>query len=61
MDKKKMKDYEVPFTKKTQVELEGSICASANIQNPNEESGRIEEHKINDTFDGDFSENSWDE
>lgn len=61
MDKKEMKEYESPYTKRTQVELEDGVCtASANIQNPNTDSGRIDEHKTNTDFKGDFSDSPWD-
>lgn len=52
MKKKQEKaKYESPFTKKTTVILESSICAaSANIKNPASENGRIEEHQLNTGF-----------
>lgn len=59
-DKEKI-EYESPRTKKTQVNLESGICAgSADIQNPNENNGRIEEHKINDDFNFSFTDQDWD-
>ena len=60
MNEIKRKMYESPLTELAHVQLEDGICAaSSNIQNPNENAGRIEEHKINDTFEGNFS-SSWD-
>lgn len=43
------------------VELESSICSgSVDIMNPDKESGRIEEQKINQDFDGDaFNQGEW--
>lgn len=53
--------YESPLTKKTTVILENGICAtSANIKNPNEDNGRIEEHAVNTDFGFNFNENEWD-
>ena len=53
--------YEAPVTEHFQVELEGVFCASADIQNPNNENGKIEEHEINTDFTskGDFSADTW--
>ncbi|WP_302536548.1 hypothetical protein [Phocaeicola coprophilus] len=64
MKKNKEKEkYESPLTKKTTVSLENGICAaSADVQNPNEENGRIQEHEVNPNFDFDFKDNqNWDE
>lgn len=60
-DKEKEK-YESPFTKKTQVKLEsGFMAGSANVRNPNEDNGRIEEHQINQDFGFTFEDgNAWD-
>lgn len=61
MNEIKRKKYESPLTEMARVQLEDGICAgSSNIQNPNENAGRIEEHKINTGFGGDFSESGWD-
>lgn len=47
----KRKMYESPLTLRTEVELEGYFCASADIQNPNDAvTGKIEEHEINKDF-----------
>ena len=55
--------YEAPVTELFRVELEGNFCASADVENPNEdEIGRIDEHQVNTDFTsaGDFSAGSWD-
>lgn len=61
MNEIKRKKYESPLTEMARVQLEDAICAgSSEISNPNKDAGRIEEHKINDTFGGDFSGSEWD-
>lgn len=54
--------YEAPVTERFQVELEGVFCASADIQNPNSEYGKIDEQEVNVTFSdaADFSKQDWD-
>lgn len=53
--------YESPQTKKTPVNLESGICASsADVQNPNDANGQIEEHAVNTSFDFDFADQGWD-
>ena len=43
------------------VEVESAFCgASSKVTNPDEASGRIDEHSINDGFGGDFSGLEWD-
>lgn len=60
MNEIKRKKYESPLTEMARVQLEDGICAaSSEITNPGPESVGIEEHKINDTFEGNFS-SSWD-
>lgn len=55
------KVYETPFTTHVRVEMESQLCAaSSTVTNPNEDTGRIDEHSINDGFGGDFSGSSWD-
>ena len=54
------KMYETPSTKRSLVEMEGIICASTEVRNPDDVNGRIEEHKTNTGFSGDFSNESWD-
>ena len=59
--KKEKEKYESPLTKKTTVSLENGICAaSADVQNPNEDNGRIEEHQVNTGFDYGFADQDWD-
>ena len=54
--------YEAPVTELFRVELEGNFCASAEVKNPNEDYGRIDEHQVYTDFTtaGDFSKGSWD-
>ena len=54
--------YEAPLTEHFLVELEGVFCASADIQNPNNENGKIDDHQVNTGFTsaGDFSDEGWD-
>ena len=60
-DKEKEK-YESPLTKRTTVSLENGICvASADVKNPNEDNGRIQEHKVNSDFGFSFQDQNWDE
>jgi hypothetical protein len=55
----KRTDYEAPLTERFLVELEGTFCASSEIENPNKEStGLIEEHETG--FSADFS-SDWNE
>lgn len=59
-DKERAK-YESPQTTETIVSLESGICAaSADIKNPNENNGRIEEHQVNTNFDYGFPDQGWD-
>lgn len=44
------RDYESPATNLTRVKMEGYLCGSANITNPNEEQGRINAHETNEDF-----------
>lgn len=61
--KKQMKRtvYEAPRTARIQVQLEGSfMTASADVENPNKDTGRIDEHEVNTNFTGgDFSAETW--
>ena len=62
--KKQMKRtvYEAPVTELFRVELEGNFCGSADVQNPNTDNGKIEEHQVETGFTGgDFSNSGWDE
>ena len=57
----KKKKYETPYVSLSRIEVENSICsASAEITNPNEDSGRIDEHKTNTDFSGNFGDSAWD-
>ena len=57
--KKKM--YVSPETEMKLIELEnGFMSGSANIQNPNSESGRIEQHQVNQDFSFTFDDQEWD-
>lgn len=59
-DKERVK-YESPQTTETVVSLESGICAaSADVQNPDEDNGRIEEHQVNTDFNYDFNDQGWD-
>ena len=50
------KDYESPSLSLRRIEMESGFCnASAEVTNPNKDSGRIDEHSINTGFGGDFS------
>lgn len=63
MKKDKEKErYESPQTKKTQVNLEsGFMTGSANVRNPNDNNGLIEEHQVNQDFGFTFEDgNAWD-
>ena len=52
--------YEAPETKLFRIEMESGFCSgSADVENPNEEQGRIDEHKVNTDFSADFSNESW--
>lgn len=59
------KDYESPVTKKVQVEMEGFICGSADITNPDKDYGKIQEQKTNEDFniehgnDGEWEQSAW--
>lgn len=61
MKNQKRKEYETPQTTFVEVELEGNFCASADVQNPNADNGRIEEHQVNTDFDFNFADQGWDQ
>ncbi len=52
--------YEAPRTVLYRVEVEGVICGSATVENPNQDYGRIDQHQVNTDFGGDFSDSGWD-
>lgn len=61
MKNQKQKEYESPQTTFVEVELEGNFCTSADVQNPNADNGRIEEHEVNQDFTFSFTDNNeWD-
>ena len=52
--------YEAPVTERFSVELEGSFCGSADVENdPEKPLVGIEEHKINTDFNVTEFESSW--
>ena len=57
----KKKKYETPSVSLSRIEVENSICsASAEIKNPNEELGRIDDQGVNKDFSSDsFDESGW--
>lgn len=58
-DQKEM--YESPLTRKTQVNLEsGFMQSSADVKNPNDATGQIEEHEVNTDFGFSFTDQEWD-
>lgn len=60
--KKQMKRtvYEAPVTERFQVELEGSFCGSADIENPNDvKTGKIEQQEVNTDFVVEFDASGW--
>lgn len=58
---KMTRQYESPLTVRAQVQVEkGFMKASVTVKNPNTNSGRIDEHKTNTDFSGDFSKEVWD-
>lgn len=60
----KKKAYVAPETEMRTVELEQGFMSggSANVQNPNGDNGRIEEHQMNSEFNEEFewTNNTWD-
>ena len=54
------KDYESPSLSLRRIEMESGFCsASAEVTNPDNAKGKINEHSINTDFGGDFS-SGWD-
>ena len=52
--------YEAPVTKLFRIEMESGFCSgSADVENPNEDTGKIEEHKTNTDFSADFGSTDW--
>lgn len=59
--KKGKEKYVSPQTERIQVELEqGFMRGSITPQNPDSQSGRVEEHQVNDDFGFTFGHNDWD-
>jgi hypothetical protein len=57
----KRTDYETLAMEEIIVEMEnGFLAGSANVQNPNNDQGRINAHEVNTGFSGDFSKTEWD-
>ena len=53
--------YESPQTKKTAVSLEsGFMQSSADIRNPDDANGQIEEQQVNTDFGFNFDDQDWD-
>lgn len=57
------KFYKTPRTKLFSVELEGTFAGSAEVQNPDTETGRIEHQAIDNNFGATYSfgDAGWDE
>lgn len=51
--------YEAPVTERFSVELEGSFCGSADVENPDTKTGRIEQQDVNTDFTAEFDAGSW--
>ena len=52
--------YEAPVTDLFRVELEGNFCASADVENPNDQTnGQIEEHQVETNFNYTFDASDW--
>lgn len=61
MKKEQKEKYESPSTRKTQVNLEsGFMQSSANVKNPDNANGQIEEHEVNTDFNFSFTDQEWD-
>ena len=57
---KRKEKYESPIMERTLVELEDGFCAaSADLDKPNAENGKINVHEVNDEFGGTFND-KWD-
>ena len=55
-----VKDYVSPLTVRTSVEVESAFCgASADVENPQGQTGEIEEQAINQGFSTDFDASGW--
>lgn len=57
---KEKRKYESPLMERTMVELEDGFCAaSADVKNPNEDYGRIDNQTINNSFNLDGNEDGF--
>lgn len=57
------RDYESPATNLTRVKMEGYLCGSATIKNPENKPGEIDAHEVNGDFNVEGSSNNtngWD-
>lgn len=48
---KMVRQYESPLTMRTQVQVEKGFMKASVISKDDKENGRVEEHKVNTTFD----------
>ena len=60
--KEQKRKYDRPLMERVLVELEDGFCAaSANVQNPNTDNGKIDPHAVNTEFEVTFGDNAgWD-
>lgn len=58
---KMTRQYESPLTVRAQVQVEkGFMKASVTVKNDNKDSGRVEEHRVNQDFDFELdANNTW--
>ena len=57
---KMKKEYQTPQLSVRRIEMESGFCsASADVKNPQGESGEIEEHTVNQSFTTDFDASGW--
>lgn len=57
----KRTDYETLAMEEIIVEMEnGFLGGSADVQNPDEDYGRINAHEVNTDFSADFGDDGWD-
>ena len=54
------KEYQTPLLSVRRIEMESGFCsASADVQNPQGQTGEIDEHTINKEFSSDFDASGW--
>ena len=57
---KMKKEYQAPQLSVRRIEMESWFCsASADVKNPQGQTGEIEEHTINKEFSSDFDASGW--